>query len=414
MPQSLSDVVRRVPVVLAILPRLIPSTLIGVVKPLLALHREGRILFDVVLESRVSRGRLARADVVVFCRNTEPRYGAPLVAALELGKAVIYELDDNFFAMPPGIPGAQYHRDPERLGQLERYLKNASVVRVYSEALRARVVPLNPCVYRVDGAIDWDLVPMAPPPRRPSTLRVVYATSRIEDTLAPIFAADLRRILDTFHGRVEAWFLGYRPPDLAGRPDVHFVEFVQDYDTYFRRFASAGFDIGLAPLPDEEFYRAKSDNKFREYAASRIAGIYSDVQTYRECVVNGRTGLLVPAVPDAWFNAMVRLIEDEALRTRMQDEAWRYARTRYGMAQSKEVWLTHLEAALERQPLTARPVGATPEPLGVKSRATGFIRRGVQVFRGEATLATKIRWHFRTALALAKLQRTLARTRRNQ
>ena len=100
-----SDAGRRPPFILAILPQLIPSTLIGVVKPLLALHRERRISFDVALESWVSRRRLARADVVVFCRNTEPRYGAPLDAALAMGKPIIYELDDDFFAIPSGAPG---------------------------------------------------------------------------------------------------------------------------------------------------------------------------------------------------------------------------------------------------------------------------------------------------------------------
>ena len=171
----------------------------------------------------------------------------------------------------------QYHRDPARLGQLERYLRHASLVRVYSEALRARVAALNPRVDRVEGLVDWDLVPAARARPRPAALRIVYATSRIADVLPAMFMTDLRRVLDRFHGRVEAWIWGYRPTELAERPD------------FFRQFAQAGFDIGLAPLADHEFYRAKSDNKFREYAASRIAGIYSDVEVYRDCVVPGST-----------------------------------------------------------------------------------------------------------------------------
>ncbi len=398
---------RRSPAVLAVLPQLIPSTLIGVVKPLLALHRDRRIRLDVALESWVGRRRIARADVVVFCRNTEPRYAAPLDTAVALGKPVIYELDDNFFAMPPGMPGAEYHRDPVRLGTLERYLRNASLVRVYSETLQARVALLNPRVYRVEGLIDWDLVPMAPPPRSPTTRRIVYATSRLQDTLASTFMAELCRVLDAFAGRVEAWFLGYRPSELAGRSDVHFVEFVRDYDAFFRRFARAGFDVGLAPLPDDEFHRSKSDNKFREYAASRIAGIYSDVQVYRNCVVPDRTGLLVSGVPGAWFSAMTRLIGDDALRTQVQVEAWTYARARYGMAQSKEAWLTHLEAALTSQPLITKSAGPARAPQGVGSRTIGFIRRGTRVLRGKAAVGAELKGHLRSARALARLRREL-------
>jgi hypothetical protein len=411
------DPARRPPVVLAVLPQLIPSTVIGVVKPLLALHREGRITFDVALESWVSRHRLERADVVVFSRNTEPHYGVPLEAALAFGKPIVYELDDDFFAIPPGTPGSDYHRDPARLGQLERYLRSASLVRVYSEALRARVAVLNPHVHRVDALVDWALVPAAPPRRDPARLRIVYATSRTADRIAAMFVADLRRVLDTFAGRVEAWFWGYRPAELAGRPDVHFREFVQDYDTFFRRFAAAGFDIGIAPLPDDEFHRAKSDNKFREYAASRIAGIYSDVQVYRECVAPGRTGVLAPAVPGAWFDAMARLIEDGALRTGIQDGAWAYARTRYGVAQAQQAWLTHIEAALdgpraEPGALPASPVGV---PLDLRARAAGVIRRGTEVLRGGAApgvlaLGARLRWHIRSARGLARVRRELARS----
>lgn len=404
------------PVVLAILPQLIPSTLIGVVKPLGALHRDGCIIFDVALESWVSRRRLARADVVVFCRNTEPRYGAALEAALALGKPIIYELDDNFFAMPAGTPGSQYHRDPGRLGQLERYIRGASLVRVYSDILWTRVSALNPRVHRVAGLVDWDLVPTSPPPRSPARLRIVYATSRIADRLAAMFMADLRRVLDTFRGRVEAWFWGYHPAELAGRPDVHFVEFVQDYDAFFRRFAGSGFDIGVAPLPDDEFHGAKSDNKFREYAASRIAGVYSDVPVYRDCVEHGRTGLLVPAAPDAWYDAMTRLIEDGALRTGIQQEAWTYAQGRYSVAQSKAAWLGHLEAALATQGPVAKLGREAPPRFGVRARTLGLIRRGTEVLRGGPSpgtfaLGARVRWHLRSARALARLRRELSRSR---
>lgn len=410
------------PVVLAILPQLIPSTMIGVVKPLLALHRQGRIAFDVTLESWVGRGRLAAADVVVFCRNTEPRYSAVLEAVRALGTPIVYELDDDFFAIPEGTPGGEYHREAPRLAQLERYLRSAALVRVYSEALRARVASLNPRVHRVDALVDWDLVPAAAPLRPPGPLRIAYATSRTADSLAGIFMPDLRRLLDTYRGRVEAWFWGYRPAELVGRPGVHFVDFVQDYDAFVRRFSRAGLDIGLAPLPDDEFHLAKSDNKFREYAASRIAGIYSDVVVYRDCVEHTQTGLLVPEVPQGWFMAMARLIEDEALRRRIADRALAYARGRYGVAPAAETWLRHIEAARAagREASPAAPAGAagsdlaTARRLGVAPRLGRVVRRTVEVLRGRPTpsvaaIGARIRWHLESLRALRRLQREVAR-----
>jgi hypothetical protein len=396
--------------------------MIGVVKPLRALHRQGRIIFDVALESWVSRRRLAAADLVVFCRNTEPRFGATLEATLQRRLPIIYELDDDFFMLPPNTPGSLYHRDPARLAQLERYLRCASQVRVYSEALRARVMALNPRVHRVDALVDWDLVPIAPTARTPGPLRIVYPTSRLMDPIAEIFMSDLRRVLDAYRGRVEAWFWGYHPAELARRPDVHFMDFIQDYDAFFRQFAGGGFDIGLAPLPDSEFHRAKSDNKFREFAASRVAGVYSDMVVYRDCVEDGRTGLLVRNVANSWFTAIGRLIDDEALRARIQQEAWAYARQRYGVAQAAETWLTHIDAARAVGGTMRRPVEAEGGRPGDAARAqsgTGrVVRRALEVLQGRPApaalaLADRIRWHLRSLRSLTRLRRELRREGRS-
>jgi hypothetical protein len=231
-----------------------------------------------------------------------------------------------------------------------------------------------------------------------------------------MFMADLRRILERFPRRVEAWFWGYRADELAGRRDVHCLEFIDDYDEFFRRFSRGGFDVGLAPLPDDEFYRAKSDTKFREYAACRIAGIYSDVVVYRERVSPGRTGLLVGPGPGAWFEAMARLIEDEALRTRIQEEAWADVRARYSVERTRDAWLAQLEATLRHHAPLAKPLRGARAMLGVGARTASLLRRGAETLRGMAAprplaLRARIGRHLRSVRALRRLRRELARPR---
>jgi hypothetical protein len=170
---------------------------------------------------------------------------------------------------------------------------------------------------------------------------------------------DLRRLLGVYEGRVEVCFWGYHPPELRGLRGVRFLDFVPNYDKFFRAFARAGFDIGIAPLRDDEFHRSKCNNKFREFAACGIAGVYSDVEVYSSCVEDGRTGLLVSGEQGAWFRAVSRLVEDAALRRRIQKEAFRFARERYRPEQAQVRWLAHI-----REVLGAAEGGAAVRPGG--------------------------------------------------
>jgi hypothetical protein len=163
------------------------------------------------------------------------------------------------------------------------------------------------------------------------------------------------------------YFWGYHPPELRGHPAVHCLDFRPDYDRFFGAFARAGFDVGLAPLRDDVFYRSKSNNKFREYAACRVAGVYSDVGVYSACVQDGQTGILVSAESGTWFKALSRLIEDAALRERIQEQAFLYARDHYSLEKVQAVWLDHLRQVIGDARGTAGGLGVSPprrnEPL---------------------------------------------------
>ena len=126
------------PRVLAILPRLCPSTWINIVKPLTALHEAGRVRAWITLESGASPRNVQEADLVVFCRNVRPDRAELLGAALARGVPVIYDLDDNFFELPPDSAGGRSLAQPEHLAMLTEYLAAASLVRVYSRPLEER------------------------------------------------------------------------------------------------------------------------------------------------------------------------------------------------------------------------------------------------------------------------------------
>ncbi len=357
------------PRVLAVLPGLYPSTIIGVVKPLLKLHQAARIVLDVSFESLVRRRNLEQADVVVFCRNFEPKYGHVLSWALELAKPIIYELDDNLLEAPDTTPILRHFRTPERQAQLKKYLREADLIRVYAPALQRYLTAYNPHVFRVNGPLDWSLLPDRPPLRDPKRVRLVYVTSRLEDEIGLMLIKPVQRVLEAFP-ETELFVWGPQLKALHGHPRVHHLQVIMDYDSFFQTFAQQGFDIGLAPLPDDLFYQCKSNNKFREYAACRVAGIYSDTEVYRECVINGATGLLVGPQEEAWFEAMARLVEDVPLRERIQDQAHAYAQQHYSQENMQSDWLIHIEQVLADKPAATK----TCQPGELKEFAYSEVR----------------------------------------
>jgi hypothetical protein len=373
---------RPLPHIVAVLPGFIPSTMITVVKPLLALHRRGCISARIVLEQQAAQRDLDWADAIVFCRNAEPRYAPLLAAAQARGVPLMYDLDDNLLELPAGCDNAAQVSESSRQAMLQNYLRAATLVRVYSPLIAQRVEGLNPRVVESFAPVDLSLVPpvgwtskSVHTDRRPSPIKIVYATSRTQDALCEIFLPALESILRRRGEQVEAHFWGCRPR-IASLANVRHHGLVCRYDRYLRRFSRSGYDIGLAPLPDDAFYRAKTNNKFREYGASRVAGVYSRNEVYGGCVADGVTGLLVNNDTDSWHDAIERLIDDAALRASIQRQAWQFVAEHYAQEKFEDLFLaqlTELVATRESGPDRRRRTAANART--TKSSMPGFWRR---------------------------------------
>jgi glycosyltransferase involved in cell wall biosynthesis len=75
-------------------------------------------------------------------------------------------------------------------------------------------------------------------------------------------------------------------------------------------------DIGIMPLLDLPFQRGKSGYKLIQYMACGIPVVASPIGVNSEIVDDGRTGLLATTKQE-WREALIRLIANAALRTRM-------------------------------------------------------------------------------------------------
>ncbi len=75
-------------------------------------------------------------------------------------------------------------------------------------------------------------------------------------------------------------------------------------------------DIGLMPLPDDEWTRFKCGYKLIQYMAAGKVGVASPVGENQNLVVHGVTGMLCGG-EDEWVDSLVELIRDTGLRSRI-------------------------------------------------------------------------------------------------
>ncbi|WP_236691534.1 glycosyltransferase [Ornatilinea apprima] len=335
------------PRVMAVLAKKMPSTMIGIVKPLEVLRNQGQINLRVFTENHVKPWHLNWPDVVVFGRNTEPLFDFVLEGILLNQIPTIFELDDNLWEVPQQLELGKYHRAPERIHQLEKYIACADLVRVYNPHIYARVEKLNPNVKMVKAGVDFRLLPPWPGIyRKPGKIRIAYPTSRIEDDLYSVFIHAVKNILDQYSHQVEFHLWGSIPAELQGLPAVKAHPKILDYNRFLRRFSRMGFEIGLAPLVDNPFSVSKTNNKFREYGASGVAGVYSNIGPYVDSVEDGVTGLLVRNTQEAWQDAIEKLILNPTLRQQIQVNARQVVERDYNQKEVVQTWREDLRTVL--------------------------------------------------------------------
>ncbi|HAL17372.1 MAG TPA: hypothetical protein DCP32_11675 [Anaerolineaceae bacterium] len=334
------------PRILAILPGFVASTIMDVVKPLMRLDAQGAVRFDATLEFYPSSKAIKKADLVIFCRNTDPRFRHHLDSVYSISTPFIYDLDDNFFEVPLDTVSGEYHRNPSQLECLEQYIRQAALVRVYSKELQDRLATLDVNSSLMSPPLNWELISTRKPAPESKPIKIVYATSRKEDPLSALFIEALTLVQKTNPEDVEIHFWGQYPNNFVQSSNVKFHPFLKNYDKFLLTFSEQEYDIGLAPLIDDPFHRSKTNNKYREYGACEIAGIYSNVPVYADFVKNLDTGILVENTVEDWYSALMQLINDPDLRRRIGLAARQDVLKRYPPGHFENDWANQIKHVL--------------------------------------------------------------------
>jgi glycosyltransferase involved in cell wall biosynthesis len=111
----------------------------------------------------------------------------------------------------------------------------------------------------------------------------------------------------------------------------------------FEAEALARGDIGIAPTPVNPWTLGKCGFKIIQYLATGLPAIASPVGMNVQIIGEGTTGLL-PATPEDWPDAIVKLASDVELRAKMGEAGRALVEREYSLAKAREVWRNILQA----------------------------------------------------------------------
>lgn len=289
------------------------------------LERDGKIECRVSVEEgdiQPDMELAAWGEICIIQKMRRLRYLKVIKLSKRLHKISIYEIDDNIFHFPPGHPDSEFFRKIKHYRAFP-LIKSAAAITASTTVLRDYLYKFNKNIFILPNYIDAEIFRNNLPSENASgVITIGYAGGRAH---APDFEAAkeaLKKILEEYTDKVKLKFYYYIPAEFKNNPRVEWIPEIKDYEKYAEVLKEGRCDIGLAPLNKNFFNECKTNIKYLEYGICGMAGIYSKLAPY-ENVRDGETGLIVKEhTPEAWYEAIKTLIEDNALREEIRVNAF--------------------------------------------------------------------------------------------
>lgn len=257
---------------------------------------------------------LVDADVIVLQRPMRRELIEAIPLLQRQGIAVVVELDDDFHRLPKGHPAAKLfapRHNPERNW---RWLKTAcdlaDLVTCTTPALASRYAPHGRFVVLPNCVPDWYLSTVAP---RADGVTVTWTGTSVTHVgdLDVVEDAVARVQHDTgFHFRAVGSESTLKTLGVTGEA----VPWASLTDRTPGGYAAAvaAADVGIVPLADNSFNRAKSALKMMEYASLGVVPVMTPTPDNIRMFQQG-IGFLADTPAD-WYRHVRRLVADAGLR----------------------------------------------------------------------------------------------------
>lgn len=283
------------------------------------------------------------ADIIVFERHDMPKEIATFCGLGEhFNIPVVLDTDDNVRAVRPYNPGYRgYHPNSEATLWSYKVMEKVNAVTVSTDNLKEVHKDEHKHIYVLPNSMDFQIRDNLPAEPHEGKIHIGWLGSAAHYENLKIIEQAVVDILKKYPQVVFHSMAMYSqsvwkdlPAELRDRFKLINWSVLKEWP---KNLAKLGLDIGLAPLADNLFNRAKSNLRWMEYAMNKTAVVVSPVEAYKN-VKHEKTGL-VAKEKNEWFNAMDRLVQDAELRRKLGESAYREVKEKYNIEKNCSMWL---------------------------------------------------------------------------
>ena len=252
----------------------------------------------------------ARSFDLVFIHREACPIGPPLFEWLffKMGKPIIYDFDDAIFLQSFSYANrlVRFFKFPRKTKWIVQWSDHVIVCNRYLYNYARR---FNPHVTIISTAIDTDRYrPRSKAQSRPLTVGWIgsHITAPYLEALYPVFTQLSQRhdfILKIVGAGEEVHLPGVRVENKEWRLE----EDVSDFQS---------LDIGVYPLPDDEWSLGKSAFKLIQYMTVGVPSVVSPIGMNTEIVKEGENAFFAQSHSE-WVEKLTMLLEDVSLREKM-------------------------------------------------------------------------------------------------
>ena len=285
--------------------------------------RKSRMLASGLVRRLSAVLRSRNYDLVYVLKGAFP-YGPPLIEQLirACNVPVVFDFDDAIHIHKTSVSHRflDYLKSTRRVGQVAAL---ASRVVVPNEYLADFARQFNAAVTVVPEAEDTQRLVPRPPHENRSKIVIGWVGSSSTAKYLMLVQDALRVVCDRYPN-VVVRVIGGKFDSAGVRTEV--VDW--KYEREVQQFHD--LDIGIMPLPLEEWSKGKSGCKLRQYMAAGVPGVGTAIGYNHKLVDHGRTGFLA-TTQDEWVECLTKLVESAELRNQVAVAARRDVEQRFAL-----------------------------------------------------------------------------------